>query len=318
MEYDVDLSTCLGSLQLESPVMTASGTCGFGRELADFYELKELGGLIVKGITVDPRDGNPTPRIAETAAGLINSIGLENPGLAGFIEEELPFIKNVTSKVLINISGHSLDDFKRLAAGLAENEGFDGIEVNVSCPNIKGGGLAFGTDPELVYQITRLVRKEYTGFVMVKLTPNVSNIIPIANSAAEGGADALAVANTLPGMKIDIDRQKPVLATGSGGLSGPAIKPVALRLVYEIVKNDILPVLGVGGIMSAEDAIEYFLAGAKAVGVGTATLIDPYAPIKIKSGIREYLNNNNFDSLNEIIGLAHKKGENNDRSKRSN
>ena len=310
MDYKIDLKTDLGSLQLESPVMTASGTCGFGRELTDFYELNELGGLIVKGITVDPRDGNPTPRIAETAAGLINSIGLENPGLDGFIKEELPFLKSVNTKVLVNISGHSLDDFKKLAAGLAKQEGIDGIEVNVSCPNIKGGGLAFGTDPELVFKITDLVRKEYDGFVMVKLTPNVSNIIPVAKSAAEGGADALAVANTLPGMKIDIESQSPVLATGSGGLSGPAIKPVALRLVYEIVKHDILPVLGLGGIMTADDAIEYLLAGAKAVGVGTATLIDPYAPIRIKTGIAEYLNKNNFENLQEIIGLAHKKGAN--------
>ena len=310
MDYKIDLKTDLGSLQLESPVMTASGTCGFGRELTDFYELNELGGLIVKGITVDPRDGNPTPRIAETAAGLINSIGLENPGLDGFIKEELPFLKSVNTKVLVNISGHSLDDFKKLAAGLAKQEGIDGIEVNVSCPNIKGGGLAFGTDPELVFKITDLVRKEYDGFVMVKLTPNVSNIIPVAKSAAEGGADALAVANTLPGMKIDIESQSPVLATGSGGLSGPAIKPVTLRLVYEIVKNDILPVLGLGGIMTADDAIEYLLAGARAVGVGTATLIDPYAPIRIKSGIAKYLKNKSFDHLQEIIGLAHKKGAN--------
>ncbi len=306
MDNKVDLKTSLGPLQLESPIMTASGTCGFGRELAKFYELKELGGLIVKGITIDPREGNPTPRIAETAAGLINSIGLENPGLEGFIEKELPFIKNVNTKVLVNISGHSLNDFKRLAAGLAENEGIDGIEVNVSCPNIEGGGLAFGTDPDLVYQITSLVRKEYTGFVMVKLTPNVSDIIPIAKSAAEGGADALAVANTLPGMKIDIGSRSPVLATGAGGLSGPAIKPVALRLVYELIKNEVLPVLGVGGVMTADDAIEYLLAGAKAVGVGTATLIDPFAPVKIKSGIIKYLEKNNFDQLEDIIGLAHK------------
>jgi len=310
VDYKIDLKTELGSLQLESPVMTASGTCGFGRELTDFYELNELGGLIVKGITVDPREGNPTPRIAETAAGLINSIGLENPGLDGFIKEELPFLKSVNTKVLVNISGHSLDDFKKLAAGLAKHEGIDGIEVNVSCPNIKGGGLAFGTDPELVFKITDLVRKEYDGFVMVKLTPNVSNIIPVAKSAAEGGADALAVANTLPGMKIDIESQSPVLATGSGGLSGPAIKPVALRLVYEIVKHDILPVLGLGGIMTADDAIEYLLAGAMAVGVGTATLIDPNAPIRIKTGIAEYLNKNNYENLQGIIGLAHKKGAN--------
>ena len=310
MVYNVGLKTSLGPLKLESPVMTASGTCGFGRELADFYELKELGGLIVKGITVDPRDGNPTPRIAETAAGLINSIGLENPGIDGFIKEELPFLKTVNTKVLVNISGHSLNDFKKLAAVLAENEGIDGIEVNVSCPNIKGGGLAFGTDPELVFKITDLVRKEYNGFVMVKLTPNVRDIIPVAKSAAEGGADALAVANTLPGMKIDIESRIPVLATGSGGLSGPAIKPVTLRLVYEIVKNDILPVLGLGGIMTADDAIEYLLAGARAVGVGTATLIDPYAPIKIKSGIAKYLKKNSFENLQEIIGLAHKKGAN--------
>ncbi|MGM0420283.1 MAG: dihydroorotate dehydrogenase [Bacillota bacterium] len=302
-----DLSTSLGSLKLDNPVMTASGTCGFGEELAEHYSLAELGGVIVKGITVDSRRGNPSPRIAETPAGLLNSIGLENPGLDAFIESELPNLGQAGTLVLANISGHSIEDFKILAGGLSGFSELAGLEVNVSCPNIAGGGLAFGTDPELVYEVTTAVKREYPGFVMVKLTPNVTDIIPIARAAAAAGADALAVANTLPGMKIDIDKRQPVLAAGTGGLSGPALKPVALRLVYQIAEEDILPILGLGGIMCGEDAVEYLLAGAQAVAVGTATLLDPEAPLKIKNGIHDYLIKNDHVTLQEIIGKAQRR-----------
>ena len=304
IKKNIDLTTGLGDLQLKNPVLTASGTCGFGRELAERYELSELGALIVKGITVEPRSGNPAPRIAETPAGLLNSIGLENPGLEGFIREELPWLARVRPPVLANISGHSISDFSRLAEGLAGRKEIAGLEVNVSCPNIGAGGLAFGTDPEMVARVTGAVRQYYGGFTLVKLTPAAGDILTVAQAAREAGADALTVCNTMPGMEIDVESRAPVLGNTFGGLSGPSLQPIALKLVYQLAQADILPILGGGGIMTGRDAVKFFLAGARAVSVGTATLLDPLAPIKIKTGIIDYLKKHDFGSLQEIIGQA--------------
>ncbi len=304
INHNIDLTTALGALQLNNPVLTASGTCGFGRELAERYELSELGALIVKGITVEPRSGNPSPRIAETPAGMLNSIGLENPGLEGFIREELPWLAEVKPPVLANISGHSISDFSRLAEGLADREEIAGLEVNVSCPNIGAGGLAFGTDPEMVARVTAGVRDYYSGFILIKLTPAAGDILSVAQSARDAGADALTVCNTMPGMEIDVETQAPVLGNTYGGLSGPALQPIALKLVYQLAQADILPILGGGGIMSGRDAIKFLLAGARAVSVGTATLLDPLAPVRIKRGIIDYLEEQNCSSLQEIIGQA--------------
>ncbi len=304
INHNIDLTTALGALQLNNPVLTASGTCGFGRELAERYELSELGALIVKGITVEPRSGNPSPRIAETPAGMLNSIGLENPGLEGFIREELPWLAEVKPPVLANISGHSISDFSRLAEGLADREEIAGLEVNVSCPNIGAGGLAFGTDPEMVARVTAAVRDYYSGFILIKLTPAAGDILSVAQSARDAGADALTVCNTMPGMEIDVETQAPVLGNTYGGLSGPALQPIALKLVYQLAQADILPILGGGGIMSGRDAIKFLLAGARAVSVGTATLLDPLAPVRIKRGIIDYLEEQNCSSLEGIIGQA--------------
>ncbi len=304
INHNIDLTTALGALQLNNPVLTASGTCGFGRELAEIYELSELGALIVKGITVEPRSGNPSPRIAETPAGMLNSIGLENPGLEGFIREELPWLAEVKPPVLANISGHSISDFSRLAEGLADREEIAGLEVNVSCPNIGAGGLAFGTDPEMVARVTEAVRDYYSGFILIKLTPAVGDILAVAQAARDAGADALTVCNTMPGIDIDVETQASVLGNTYGGLSGPALQPIALKLVYQLAQADILPILGGGGIMSGRDAIKFFLAGARAVSVGTATLLNPLAPVKIKNEIIDYLEEQNCSSLEEIIGRA--------------
>ncbi len=300
----IDLSTALGELELSNPVLTASGTCGFGQELASEFQLSELGGLIVKGITVEPSTGNPPPRIVETPAGIINSIGLENPGIANFKKEQLPWLARQETKILANISGHSIADFAKLAAELKDEPGITGLEINVSCPNIGEGGLAFGTDPAMVYEVTSKVAKNYPGWIMVKLTPVVSDIEAVAQAAKEGGAKSLAVTNTLPALDIDLKRQKPELGNIYGGLSGPAIRPVALKLVYQLAAADILPILGVGGIMTGEDAVKFLLAGAKAIAVGTATLLDPQAALKIKEGIADYLAHHNYSSLQEIIGKA--------------
>ena len=304
INHNIDLTTALGALQLNNPVLTASGTCGFGRELAERYELSELGALIVKGITVEPRSGNPSPRIAETPAGMLNSIGLENPGLEGFIREELPWLAEVKPPVLANISGHSISDFSRLAEGLADREEIAGLEVNVSCPNIGAGGLAFGTDPEMVARVTADVRDYYSEFILIKLTPVAGDILAVAQAARDAGADALTVCNTMPGMEIDVETQAPVLGNTYGGLSGPALQPIALKLVYQLAQADILPILGGGGIMSGRDAIKFLLAGARAVSVGTATLLDPLAPVRIKRGIIDYLEEQNCSSLEGIIGQA--------------
>ncbi len=300
----VDLSIKLGSLQLKNPVMTASGTCGFGEELAEYFDIEKLGALTVKGLTIEPCSGNPTPRIAETAAGMLNSIGLENPGLNEFINTKMDVIEKFKFPVFVNISGHALDDFAYMAEKLAAFPEIAGIEVNVSCPNLAGGGMAFGTDSELVYRVTERVNANYPGMVIVKLAPNVTDIVEIAKAAESAGADAVSLINTLLGMAIDVDKQQPVLGNVFGGLSGPAVKPVALRMVYQVAGEVRIPVIGMGGIMTGEDAVEFLLAGARAVAIGTATLVRPDAGPVIIEQIKEYMQKHGINRLADIIGKA--------------
>jgi len=301
-----NLKTKLANLKLKNPVITASGTFGFGTELDEYLSVKDLGAITLKGITVDKSEGNALPRIAETPAGVLNSIGLENPGIDNFKQEVIPEIATLEVPAIANISGYSVKDFVQLAESLEDEDCIDAIEVNVSCPNIKDGGMAFGTDPEMIYRVTREVAKVYSGTIIVKLSPNVTDIIKMAEAAVEGGADIISLINTLLGMAIDIDKKEPVLANTFGGLSGPAVKPVALRMVYQIYEAIDVPIIGMGGIMNGKDAIEFLLAGASAVGVGTATLRDPAASVTIVSQIKEYLEENNIENVSEIIGEAHK------------
>lgn len=292
-------------LILKNPLITASGTCGNGKELADFYDINQLGAFTTKGITVEAQPGNQSPRIAETAAGIINSIGLENPGVDNFIKKVLPETKNYSLPILANISGYSQADFLTLASKLEKRKELAGIEVNLSCPNIKGGGMVFGTAPEKVYQITKKVREIYSGYIIVKLTPNITDITETALAAEKGGADAVAMINTLSAMKIDIDQQKPVLANTFGGLSGPAVKPVAVKMVYQSYKKLSIPILGLGGVSSGRDVIEFMLAGAAAVGIGTINMIEPTAGLRIIAEIKEYLIKHQIKNLSSIIGAAH-------------
>ncbi len=300
----IDLSTKISSLKLKNPLITASGTCGFGVELNDFINIERLGAITVKGITVNPRTGNPTPRIVETSAGILNSIGLENPGVDEFINKKLADIKKYNIPLIVNISGHSIEDFCSLAEKLSSYREISALEVNVSCPNIAGGGMAFGTDSNLIYQVTKEVRKVYNGITIVKLSPNVTDIVEMAKAAEEAGADIISLINTLLGMKVDINKRRPELGNIFGGLSGPAIKPVALRMVYQVAANIDIPIIGMGGIMSGNDALEFLMAGASAVAVGTATMIDPELPLKIIGEIEEYMKYNEINSLSEIIGSA--------------
>ncbi|MFW6294926.1 MAG: dihydroorotate dehydrogenase [Halanaerobium sp.] len=305
-DFSVDLTSDEDRfLKLKNPLITASGTCGNGKELADFFDISQLGGFITKGITVNPQKGNNTPRIAETASGIINSIGLENPGVEEFITEVLPETKKYKLPIFANISGYSEEDFIVLAEKLKNCSELSGIEVNLSCPNIKGGGMVFGTESEKVFQITKKIREIYSGYIIVKLTPNITDITETALAAERAGADAVAMINTLSAMKIDIDEKKPLLANTFGGLSGPAVKPVAVKMVYQSYQKLTIPIIGLGGITSGADVIEFMLAGAKAVGIGTINMIDPRAGLRILSEINDYLEKHNIKELTSIIGAAH-------------
>lgn len=312
-EADLNLSVVMKSqqhqqqnnLKLKNPLITASGTCGNGKELADFFDINQLGAFTTKGITVKPQAGNKTPRIAETAAGIINSIGLENPGVDSFIKDILPETKKYSLPILANISGYSKQDFITLAEKLEKREEITGIEINLSCPNIKGGGMIFGTEPDKVYQITKKVRKIYSGYIIVKLTPNITNITETALAAENAGADAVSMINTLSAMKIDIDQQKPLLANTFGGLSGPAVRPIAVKMVYQSYKKLNIPILGLGGVRRGSDVIEFMLAGAAAVGIGTVNMIDPAAGPRIIGEIKKYMLKHQIKDLRSIIGAAH-------------
>lgn len=310
-ELKLDLSVQLNSisantLNLKNPLITASGTCGNGEELAEYFDINQLGGFITKGITAQAQRGNKTPRIAETASGIINSIGLENPGVDKFVSEILPQTREYTLPIFANVSGYSEEDFIFLAEKLEGQDEISGIEVNLSCPNIKGGGMIFGTDPEKVYQITKKVKELYSDYIIVKLTPNITDITETALAAQEGGADAVSMINTLSAMKIDIDKQQPLLANTFGGLSGPAVKPVAVKMVYQSYKKLEIPIIGLGGVSSGEDVIEFMLAGASAVGIGTINMIEPAGGLRIIEEIKEYLRKHKISKLSSLIGAAHK------------
>lgn len=297
------LEVNLGKLKLKNPVLTASGTFGYGEEFADLIDLNRLGGFIVKGTTLKPREGNPYPRMAETPSGMLNAVGLQNKGVDYFIEHIYPRIKDVDSRVLVNVSGSTIDDYVEVCRRLHPLDGIAGIEVNISCPNVKQGGMAFGTTCEGAASVAKAVRAAYPDkFLMVKLSPNVTDIVTIARAVEDEGADAVSLINTLLGMAIDAERRRPILSTVTGGLSGPAVKPVALRMVWQVAKAVKIPVVGLGGIMSAADAIEFLLAGASAVQIGTANFVDPSVTMKVIDGIEDYCRRHHLADINEIIG----------------
>ncbi len=297
-----DLSVKLGNLSLQNPVMTASGTFGYGKEFKDLVDLDRLGGVIVKGLSLQPSKGNPPPRIAETPCGMLNAIGLENVGLEAFVQEKVPFLDTLKPPVLANIYGTDVESYVQLAERLNDIDTVAGIEVNISCPNVKQGGIAFGSDPATAYEVTRAVRARYNGLLMVKLSPNVTDIAQIAVAVADGGADSISLINTITGMAIDIQTRKPKIANITGGLSGPAIRPVAVRMVWQVAQAVSLPLVGIGGIMTAADALEFIIAGATAVQVGTANFINPRTTEEIIDGIKDYLVQHRMASVRELVG----------------
>ncbi|OQX28374.1 MAG: dihydroorotate dehydrogenase B catalytic subunit [Desulfobacteraceae bacterium IS3] len=296
------LQVSIGGIRLKNPVMTASGTFGYGSEFSGLTDLNRLGAVIVKGLSLEPSKGNPPPRIAETACGMLNAIGLENIGIEAFEKEKLPFLRTLETPVLANIYGKTVEEYAELAARIEDIEGIAGIEVNISCPNVKTGGIAFGVKPESAGEAVRAVRRRTKKPVIVKLSPNVTDITEIALAAEDAGADSLSLINTITGMAIDIRTRRSKLANITGGLSGPAIRPVALRMVWQTVQRVKIPVIGIGGIMKAEDALEFLIAGATAVQVGTANFVNPRASIEIIQGIEAFLIENNISDVKEIIG----------------
>lgn len=294
----------LGELELKNPVMTASGTFGYGLEFREFYDIQKLGGIMVTGTTLEPRQGNPPPRIVETPGGMLNSVGLENPGVDYVVQEILPQLAQLDLAVIVNISGNTVEEYELLAQRLDQIPGVAGLEVNISCPNVKAGGMAFGTCPSQAATVIDKVRQITTLPVIAKLSPNVTDIVKIALAVERAGADAISLINTLLGMAIDIEEQKPVLANVVGGLSGPAIKPVALRMVWQVSQAVNLPVIGMGGITSTEDAVEFILAGASAIAVGTGNFINPYLAKEIVSGLENYCSLRGINNINDIVGKA--------------
>lgn len=294
-----DLSVKFCGKTLKNPVVTVSGTCGFGEEYAPYYKASELGAIAVKGMTLAPRDGNPPPRIAETPSGILNSIGLQNPGVDTFIAKELPRLKSEGATVIANISGSTIADYCKVAEKLSETD-VDLIEMNISCPNVKEGGVAFGTNANTIHEITSQVKAHSKKPIIVKLSPNVTDITEMARAAEAGGADALSLINTLLGMRIDIKSKRPILHNNVGGLSGPAVFPVAVRMVWQVRNSVKLPILGMGGISSAEDAIEMLIAGADVIGVGTAMFANPYLPLEIIEGLDRYMDENGIKNVSDI------------------
>ena len=297
----VELSVELAGVKLKNPIVVASGTFGFGREYGQFYDLSELGGICAKGLTLHRREGNPPPRIAETPMGILNSVGLQNPGVDAFIAEELPELRKHDLAVIANISGNTPEEYGIMCEKLSE-AGVDMIEVNISCPNVKAGGLAYGTKPELAAEVTKVAKEHATVPVMVKLSPNVTDITEISRAVADAGADALSLINTLRGMRIDVNTRRPILKMNTGGLSGPAVLPVAVRMVWEVASAVDLPILGMGGVAKGEDAAQLMLAGASAVAVGTACFADPYAPIKVRDELAEIVCAQGLDKVSDLTG----------------
>ena len=300
---NVDMSVNLAGVFMKNPVVVASGTFGFGREYGQFYDLSELGGICCKGLTLHPRTGNPPPRIAETPMGMLNSVGLQNPGVDVFIAEELPELRKYDLAVIANISGNTPEEYGIMCEKLSRAE-VDMIEVNISCPNVKAGGLAYGTRPELAAEVTRVAKEHASVPVMVKLSPNVTDIVEIARAVDEAGADALSLINTLRGMRIDVQTRRPILKMNTGGLSGPAVLPVAVRMVWEVAGAVAKPILGMGGVAKGEDAAELMLAGASAVAVGTACFADPYAPLRVRDGLEKLAAGQGLDRVSALRGAV--------------
>ena len=299
----IDLRVNIGDWQLKNPIMTASGTFGYGEEFAPFVPLAELGAIVVKGISLKPRDGNPPPRVVETAAGMLNAIGLENVGLKKFISQKIPMLASTKADVVVNILGDSLAEYEEISAGLANEEIVKAIEVNISCPNVKKGGVAFGTNPEMAAKVTAAVaRHQSSKPVIIKLSPNVTNIVEIAQAVERAGATAISLINTLLGMAIDSKTRRPKLANVVGGLSGPAIKPVALRMVYQVAQTTKLPIIGIGGISCLEDVLEFMIAGASAVQIGTANFVNPAISGEMVSGLKRYGEEQGLKEIKELIG----------------
>ncbi|MGQ7869938.1 dihydroorotate dehydrogenase [Sunxiuqinia sp. sy24] len=298
----VDLSVRIKDLKFKNPVLTASGTCGFGEEIADFMDLSKLGGIVMKGTTLKPREGNDYPRMAETPSGMLNAVGLQNKGVENFIQNIYPNIKDIDSQFIVNVNGSTIEEYVELTEKINELDKIPAIELNISCPNVKEGGMAFGVSCPSAEAVVRAVRKAYDKPMIVKLSPNVTNIAEIAKAVEGQGADAVSLVNTLLGMAVDANSRKPVLSTITGGLSGPAIKPIALRMVWQVYQAVKVPIIGMGGIMNATDAIEFMIAGASAVEVGTAIFIDPTIPVQIVSGIQAYMETNGIQSASKLTG----------------
>lgn len=297
-----DLKVNIGKLELKNPVMTASGTFGYGPEYADFVELSEIGGVIVKGTTLNPRQGNDYPRMAETASGMLNCVGLQNKGVDYFCEHIYPEIKDIDTNMIVNVSGSSPEDYAECAARIDALDNIPAIELNISCPNVKDGGMAFGVTCAGAASVVKAVRQRYHKTMIVKLSPNVTDIAEIASAVEAEGADSVSLINTLMGMAIDIEKRKPMLSINTGGLSGPAVKPVAVRMVWQVAKAVNIPVVGLGGICNAHDAIEFMLAGATAIEIGTANFLDPQVTVKVKNGINEWLDSHGCKSVMDIVG----------------
>lgn len=297
------LETKIHNLTFKNPVMTASGTFGYGEEFADFVDLNRLGGIIVKGTTGERRQGNPYPRMAETPSGMLNAVGLQNVGVETFCKEVYHRIKDLDTNIIVNVSGSSIEEYCKTAAMVDELDNIPAIELNISCPNVKKGGMGFGVNPEMAAQVVSEVRKIYHKTLIVKLTPNVTNIVEIAKAVEGAGADSVSLINTMLGMAIDVEKQRPYLSTITGGLSGPAVKPVAVRMVWQVAHAVSIPVIGLGGIASAADALEFLMAGAKAVQVGTANFIDPAVTMKIIDGLEDYCKRHRINDINDIIGI---------------
>lgn len=296
------LAVNVGGIPMRNPVMTASGTFGYGEAFASLFDLNRLGAIIVKGLALKPVPGNPPPRTVETCGGMLNAIGLENVGLQAFVKEKLPFLQSLDTPVILNIYGRNVDEYGKLAERINDLEGVAGLELNISCPNVKAGGIAFGTDPKMAFQVTQGVREKTKLPLIVKLSPNVTDIASIARSVEEAGADALSLINTITSMAVDVETRRPKLGNTIGGLSGPAIKPIALRMVWETVQAVGIPVIGIGGIMDASDALEFLIVGARAVQVGTANFVNPRATVDIAEGLKRYLVEKDIPDISQLIG----------------
>ena len=297
------LEVKIHNLSLKNPVLTASGTFGYGEEFADFIDLSRLGGIIVKGTTGSHREGNAYPRMAETPSGMLNAVGLQNAGVDVFCQKTYPRICDIDTNIIVNVSGSSIEEYCETAAKIDTLDKIPAIELNISCPNVKKGGMGFGTDPKMAAQVVSEVRKVYHKTLIVKLTPNVTSIADIAKAVEEAGADSVSLINTMLGMAVDVERRRPVLSTITGGLSGPAVKPVAVRMVWQVAKAVKIPVIGLGGIASANDALEFLMAGATAVQIGTANFLDPTVTVKVVDGLQDYLNRHNIKDIHDIIGI---------------